>query len=233
MWLWPGADERRKPMLAGNAFSPTSAQSVSMQAQAAAFDKMTPAYDLVINSAALMGGFAISAALGSIQEDDFGNQASFDAYAVLLVISSILDIYAVVSLVFNRYISLRIFELTADDLRCLDACGESASSATHELAQMQRRKEHLHVVFLRRSRRYRDSAVWAFGLSLPCFLGVLAARQFSVQPMRTPPIGYLLASIEPFTPIRWVLASLVFAGMFAVLVAILGQLLLRRRVARG
>lgn len=251
--MTPATDDnaRRVPMLdtptalSGDA---EDAKFVVHQAQSAAYERMTPAHDLIITSSALLGGFAISAALDSIQEDAFGNQASFDAYAILLVTSSILDLYAVVALVFNRFLSLQIFHFGPNDLRRLEDCGDDVKDTKGVVARLQREKVFSHVAFLRQSWVFRASAFWAFVLSLPCFLGVLAAKQFSVQPMRAhrgaawftsflvaaanppPPPLPPAAPAEPFTPIRWLLASLVFAGMFAVLVAIFGQLLLCRRL---
>ena len=224
--------------------------SAATRARAAAYDRMLPAYDLIITSSALLGGFAINAALETIKESDFGNQVAFDSYAILLVASAVLDLYAVVALVFNRYAALRVYRLSAEEMASLEAVADGSDAASLLVARFDEQKRRLHVSFLHSSRAFRTSALYAFVLSLPCFLGALAAKQFSVQPMRAhhessvsgviirsvafePPSAPAAPLVEPFTPIRWALATLVFVGMLSVVVAIAAQLFLLRQSLRG
>ena len=230
--------------------STKTATGAIIHAQLATHERMVPAYELIITSAAVLGGFSINAALETITESDFGNQAAFDSYAVLLVASSVLDLYAMVTLVFNIYMASRAQALSASELHKLEALGAAGDvdTVTAALARLEPRSARRRAEFVHNSRAYRSSAVVAFLVSLPCFLGALAAKQFSVQPRRhaprvSSPLLRLAAAsagsvappppaMEPFTPIRWSLAILVVLGTCAVLLAVLGQIRLLRELRR-
>ena len=233
--------------------------SVITQAQAANHERIFSADEVIITSSAVLGGFAINAAVGTIQESDFGNQMAFDSYAILLVASSLLDLYAMVVLVVNRYAASRAQALSTAELQDLEQLGMSGDVAAVNAAleSNDQRAARRRTEFVNRWRVYRSSAVAAFVMSLPCFLGALAAKQFSVQPRRhaprqpstpslvaddpsadeaapPPPPGVPLLDdeVEPFTPIRWSLAVLVALGTCAVLIAVLGQMHLLREVRK-
>ena len=177
-------DERRTPMLS-NAHG-SIAMGVIMQARLTNHERLMTAYDILITSAAVLGGFAINAALETIKESDFGNQAAFDSYAVLLVTSALLDLYAMVALVVNKFVASRAEALSTSELQELETLGLAGdvTAVNSELARLNERTARRRAEFVHRSRCYRTSAVVAFVVSLPCFLGALAAKQFSVQPKR-------------------------------------------------
>ena len=252
-------DERRAPMLSSNI-----AINVITQARVTNHERLATAYDMIITSAAVLGGFAINAAVNDIKESDFGNQLAFDSYATLLVLSSVLDLYAMVALVVNKYTASRAEALSTSELQELEYLGVAGdvSAVNAELERLNQRAIRRHGEFVHRSRCYRASAVVAFVISLPCFTGALCAKQFSVQPRRhgtgkapsllrlassdeaafpppsAPmhlPSGVLMPvdeedGMEPFTPIRWSLAIVVFVGTCSVLLAVLGQMHLLRVV---
>ena len=233
-------DERRAPMLANEHGS--IAMSVITQARVVKHERMAIAYEMIVTSAAVLGGFAINAAVDTIDESDFGNQVAFDAYAVLLVASSVLDLYAMVTLVVNVYVASRAHALSTSELEELEDLAASGDAAVKSaLARLEQRTAQRRGEFVHRSRFYRSSAVTAFIVSLPCFLGALASKQFSVQtkqhslhkaasPPPTLPSGVPL--VEPFTTLRWSLAILVLFGTCAVLLSVLGQIRLLRVVRR-
>ena len=250
-----GDDERSAPML-DNAHG-SVAISIITQARVAKHERMSPAYQMIITSAAVLGGFAINAAVDDIRETDFGNQAAFEVYAVNLVASSVLDLYAMVTLVVNIYAAARAHALSSSELLELEALGVAGDVAAvnASLARLEQRTARWRAEFEYRSRFYRYTAIVAFVVSLPCFLGALAAKQFSLQPKRhghaplslnaqlvasadqaappsstpVPPASVPLDA-EPFTPIRWSLAILVLIGTFAVLLSVIGQMRLLRMV---
>ena len=190
------SDERRAPMLS-NAHG-SIAMSVITQARLTNYERLMTSYDMVITSAAVLGGFAINAALETIKERDFGNQVAFDSYAILLVTSSVLDLYAMVALVVNKFAASRAEALSTSELQELETLGLAGdvTAVNAELGRLDGATARRRAEFVLRSRHYRSSAVVAFVVSLPCFLGALAAKQFSVQPRRPVPLLHLASALH-------------------------------------
>ena len=76
-------------------------------------EKMEKAYDLTIAASSLMGGFTVREVLAAPGAVDFSHAWALVLYRLLLPLAAVLDLYAVVVLVLNRYLSARVWKTTA------------------------------------------------------------------------------------------------------------------------
>jgi hypothetical protein len=133
------------------AAAPSTADKASAERDRQAEAKTDKAYDLTIGAASLLGGFTMKDVLGAPSVTDFSQDWALYVYRVLLPATAALDMFAVVTLVLNRYLAARAYK-DAD--------------------------EQAYSEFVRATAFHRRRAVWAFLSSLPLFLVAAAAKQF-------------------------------------------------------
>lgn len=231
------------PLTGRRAVVNVTLNSARLQAHA----QMIPAYDLIIGSASLFGGFTISASLTYLsKEDEFMDATMFFAYQVLLIITSVLNVYVVVALVLNRYFGARAFKLHGEDEAELEPFAmytEDDEEGARAVRALQRKKERLFLYFVDQTSIYRASAVWSFTLSLPALMLLLSFRQWTLHPEAAEGahrqnhtaaekrVEHQLA--HDMFVLRWGTAGIVVLGLLAVLVAVVGQAAALHRVGGG
>lgn len=152
------------PHISGSGTAATAPDNATQQAveepawsAAKALERTDKAYDLAIGAASLLGGFSIRDVVAAPGLDTFdGHSLAFYLYRPLIAAAVLLDLYAVMGLVLNRYLAARAYKDVGP------RAFETFHSATTES---------------------RKAAMWAFLTSLPIFLIAAALKQVLLVPL--------------------------------------------------